>query len=342
MAQFSLSWESHKSNICSGLSTLQQNGEFVDMTLAADGHHVKVHRMVMSLVSPYLKELLNSAPCQHPVIFLNKISYTTLCAILEYVYTGEVMVGKDSLTELIDAGKELHIRGLEDMKIEIPSQAQYSQSMQAQNNEGQPLADTGYFSKSRTPDIPKSTRNRNSKSDNMQDITEIHIPDRGDEGGDMPHMEDDHHDNYDDFIMNECAIETTSNKSSTKETKSLETQIQYTISNQGALQMILNRYMYYLRYTSRKEQHGHRSWKCINYTKKGTSCPATVITRDDVVIKRFGAHNHPFHDKQILKKVRDNAVFSAINEAELKGNAKKVEHGREPAKPNHGDTTDAE
>ncbi|KAI5632371.1 BTB/POZ domain-containing protein [Phthorimaea operculella] len=175
MAQFSLSWESHKSNICSGLSSLQQNGEFVDMTLAADGHHVKVHRMVMSLVSPYLKELLNSAPCQHPVIFLNKISYTTLCAILEYVYTGEVMVGKDSLTELIDAGKELHIRGLEDMKIEIPSQAQYSasQSMAAQNNEGQPLAETGYFNKSRTPDIPqKSTRNRNNKSENMQEITD--------------------------------------------------------------------------------------------------------------------------------------------------------------------------
>ncbi|KAI5632372.1 FLYWCH zinc finger domain-containing protein [Phthorimaea operculella] len=169
--------------------------------------------------------------------------------------------------------------------------------------------------------------------------TRIHIPDRGDT--DMPAIEDDHHDHYDDYMMTECPIETP-NKTGAKETKSLETQIQYTISNQGALQMILNRYMYYLRYTSRKEQHGHRSWKCINYTKKGTVCPATVITRDDVVIKRFGAHNHPFHDKQILKKVRDNAVFSAINEAELKGHAKKVEHGREPVKTHHGDTTDAE
>lgn len=43
----------------------------MDMTLAADGHFVKVHQVLMALVSPYLKELITSAPCQHPVIFLN-------------------------------------------------------------------------------------------------------------------------------------------------------------------------------------------------------------------------------------------------------------------------------
>lgn len=43
----------------------------VDMTLAADGHIVKVHQILMALASPFLKELINSAPCKHPVIFLN-------------------------------------------------------------------------------------------------------------------------------------------------------------------------------------------------------------------------------------------------------------------------------
>lgn len=41
------------------------------MTLAADGHLVKVHQMLLALASPYLKELICSAPCPHPVIFLN-------------------------------------------------------------------------------------------------------------------------------------------------------------------------------------------------------------------------------------------------------------------------------
>ncbi|KAI5632370.1 BTB/POZ domain-containing protein [Phthorimaea operculella] len=114
-SQFSLSWSAHRTNICTGLSSLQQNGEFVDMTLAADGHHVKVHQVIMALASPYIKDLMSSAQCPHPVIFLNKISYTTLSAILEYIYTGEVLVPVENLAELVEAGKELHIRGLEDM-----------------------------------------------------------------------------------------------------------------------------------------------------------------------------------------------------------------------------------
>lgn len=51
-----------------------QNGEFVDMTLAADGHFVKVHQSVVALSSPYLKSIIMSTPCQHPTIFLN-VSY---------------------------------------------------------------------------------------------------------------------------------------------------------------------------------------------------------------------------------------------------------------------------
>lgn len=48
-----------------------QNGEFVDMTLAADGYFVKVHQALVALSSPYLKSIITSAPCQHPIVFLN-------------------------------------------------------------------------------------------------------------------------------------------------------------------------------------------------------------------------------------------------------------------------------
>lgn len=44
--------------------------EFVDVTLAAGGHLVKAHQNILALASPYLKEMLKSAPCQHPIIFL--------------------------------------------------------------------------------------------------------------------------------------------------------------------------------------------------------------------------------------------------------------------------------
>lgn len=48
-------------------------------------------------------------------LFFQKISYQTLCSLLEYVYTGEVLVSIENLNELLEAGKELHIQGLEDM-----------------------------------------------------------------------------------------------------------------------------------------------------------------------------------------------------------------------------------
>lgn len=41
------------------------------MTLAADGCLVKVHRNILALASPYIKAMLKSVDCQHPVIFLN-------------------------------------------------------------------------------------------------------------------------------------------------------------------------------------------------------------------------------------------------------------------------------
>lgn len=47
----------------------------MDMTLAADGHLVKAHQVLVALASPYLKDMIVSAPCPHPVIYLNVSTY---------------------------------------------------------------------------------------------------------------------------------------------------------------------------------------------------------------------------------------------------------------------------
>lgn len=114
-SRVSLSWDAYERNICNGLGLLQQRGEFVDMTLAADGYHVKVHQIVLSLVSPYIKDLIRAAECPHPVIFLNKVSYDTLQSILEYAYTGEAVVDPERLDCFLQACRELHITGLQDV-----------------------------------------------------------------------------------------------------------------------------------------------------------------------------------------------------------------------------------
>lgn len=58
--------------------------------------------------------------------------------------------------------------------------------------------------------------------------------------------------------------------------------MQYTVSNQGSLQMILNRFVYYLKHTNRNST---RQWRCVDYVTS-IKCPAHVVTKDDHVIQR--------------------------------------------------------
>ncbi|XP_026732775.1 longitudinals lacking protein, isoforms H/M/V-like [Trichoplusia ni] len=288
-SQFSLLWNAHKRNICTGLSSLQQNGEFVDMTLAADGHHVKVHQVIIALASPYIKDLLASAQCPHPVIFLNKISYTTLCSLLEYIYTGEVLVSIENLSELLEAGKELHIKGLEDMKL--------AESISV----NQPTENENDLDCNITMEDSESKFILTSMIDNDQPELSTNMDETYEE------------EEEDDDSMSQD-VTTVFNKSETVNSSDNTklSVMQFTVSNQGSLQMILNRYIYYLKHTNRNNT---RQWRCVDYLNT-IKCPAHVFTKDDVVVQRISAHVHPFHDKRILKKVRAGAVFSAIQEAE--------------------------
>ncbi|XP_032515037.2 protein abrupt-like isoform X1 [Danaus plexippus] len=309
-SQFSLSWDDHVANICNGLSLLQQNGEFVDMTLAADGHLVKVHQVIMALSSPFLKDLISSAECPHPVIFLNKISHTTLSALLEYIYTGEVLVAIEDLNELIDAAKELHIKGLQEMNL-----ADALSVEEGKTNEE-------YFTQIEcldgNQDIYLELPNQESNQQAMDDgscsfiVSDIRSVDDVDQLYVVPLEKKDDPELIEKIkkghIMGKVDAEAC-----------LKT-LQYTISNQGSLQMILNRFIYYLKHSNRDKS---RQWRCVDYLNH-CKCPAYVVTKEDVVVQRISSHNHPFHDRKILKKVKTGSVFSAFNEAEIEGNNRKA------------------
>lgn len=58
--------------------------------------------------------------------------------------------------------------------------------------------------------------------------------------------------------------------------------VQYSLSCQGNIQLILNRYIYCMRHTRKNNE---RMWRCVNYTPTG--CNATTVTKDDMVIFRW-------------------------------------------------------
>lgn len=297
-SKFSLSWEDYKGNICRGFSSLQQNGEFVDMTLAADGHLVKVHQMLIALASPYFKELLASIPCKHPVIFLNNISHDTLCSLLEYIYTGQVIVQAENLTKFFDTAKALHIKGLYEMNINDMNGMQTSTVTEPQNTSKYVNEDYGatriYTDFANTLDVPKTAKRVKLSHESEPPIKKPYYESNPKYDNDAFHQVIEDDDDDDDNNKDDNNQSTESMGPSNKSTSA----VQYTVSTRGALQVILNRYIYNLHSTSARA--GCRRWRCVDY--RNNKCTAIVTTKGNIVYNRANLHNHPYHDKRILQK----------------------------------------
>ncbi|XP_031621625.1 modifier of mdg4-like [Contarinia nasturtii] len=113
--QYSLRWKHFNENISSGLYQSQRQGDFVDITLAVEGHTMQVHRLVMSVCSPYFQKMLTIMPANyHPFVLLKDVSYGVLEKLIEFIYNGEVTVDKEILAEFMSTGEALQIKGLVD------------------------------------------------------------------------------------------------------------------------------------------------------------------------------------------------------------------------------------
>ncbi|XP_045768969.1 modifier of mdg4-like [Maniola jurtina] len=320
--QFSLSWEQHMQHINYGLNKYLKTGEFVDMTLAVDGYFVKVHQMILSLVSPYIKDIIKSLKCTHPVIFLNNVSYHTLCSILDYVYKGEVQVSKEHLEDLIQAGKQLQIKGLQEIN-------HYTMSSNVRANENVPPNENVQQTLNKSPRIKKVKQDVLKENEQQVYVMDTETDYDTKYNKDyVLHVQDETH--YTNTTEDE-KITCISAQSLTKEefdngNKSISAQNSkgtatpyFTTSKMGSLQLVLDKYMYYLRYTSNSASR-HSQWKCLNYSN--TKCPAFVITRHDRVIQSVATHSHPTHELQIAKKIGSGELYSTMKGAEVHAQTK--------------------
>ncbi|KAI4470099.1 btb domain transcription factor [Holotrichia oblita] len=87
--QFSLRWNNFHSNLTSGFHDLLEAADMVDVTLAIDGHFLQAHKLVLSICSPYFKQLFKINPCKHPIVILKDVSHGNMKDILEFMYMGE-------------------------------------------------------------------------------------------------------------------------------------------------------------------------------------------------------------------------------------------------------------
>ncbi|XP_049828490.1 longitudinals lacking protein, isoforms H/M/V-like isoform X9 [Schistocerca gregaria] len=110
--QFSLRWNNFHSNLVSGFHALLQEVELVDVTLAAEGQFIQAHKIVLSVCSPYFKQLFQVNPCKHPIVILKDVGHKELIAILQFMYQGEVNVRQEELADFLKTAELLQIKGL--------------------------------------------------------------------------------------------------------------------------------------------------------------------------------------------------------------------------------------
>ena len=65
--RFCLRWDSFKDNVSHLLEQLREDGELLDVTLCCDGHQVRAHRLVLSMCSPYFRQVLKVSEGQPKV-----------------------------------------------------------------------------------------------------------------------------------------------------------------------------------------------------------------------------------------------------------------------------------
>lgn len=110
--QFSLCWDNFHKNMSSGMHSLLETEDLVDVTLAVEGKYLKAHKMVLSVCSPYFRELFQMNPCKHPIVFMKDVSYIAMNDLLTFMYQGEVQVNQEHLTTFIKTAEALQIKGL--------------------------------------------------------------------------------------------------------------------------------------------------------------------------------------------------------------------------------------
>lgn len=110
--QFSLCWNNFHNNLSAGFQTLLKDEDMVDVTLAVGGKFIKAHKTVLSICSPYFKELFNANPCKHPIVILPDVSYEVMTNLLEFMYQGEVSVSQEDIPSFMRVAEVLKIKGL--------------------------------------------------------------------------------------------------------------------------------------------------------------------------------------------------------------------------------------
>merc|ERR1712013_619999 len=107
-----LKWNDHHQLFFLGAAELCEDEEYTDVTLAAGTKFFQAHKLVLSICSPYFRQLFKHLGKDKTVIFLKDVDPGHLDLLLQYMYQGEIKVQETELVKVLSTAQALDIRGL--------------------------------------------------------------------------------------------------------------------------------------------------------------------------------------------------------------------------------------
>ncbi|XP_031847209.1 BTB/POZ domain-containing jim lovell protein isoform X2 [Nomia melanderi] len=111
-SHYSLRWNNHQTHILQAFEALLHAEILVDVTLVCAETSLRAHKVVLSACSPFFERIFAEHPCKHPVIVLKDFPGHEVAALIDFMYRGEVRVGREELPGLMRAAESLQVRGL--------------------------------------------------------------------------------------------------------------------------------------------------------------------------------------------------------------------------------------
>ena len=108
-----LQWNDFKDNILTSFSSLREDSDFDDVTLACeDGEQVEAHKLILAASSPFFQKLLKANKHSHPLIYMRGVKSEILLVIIDFLYFGETNIFQEDLDSFLAIAEELQLKGL--------------------------------------------------------------------------------------------------------------------------------------------------------------------------------------------------------------------------------------
>jgi len=113
-------WEDHHKSFFELAEDLCHQEQFIDVTISCGDHNFPAHKLILSVCSPYFKNLFLRNPCKHPIVVLKDVHFKYMKLLLIFMYRGEVAVPQEDLSGLLKVSRSLQVRGLAEMGSPAP------------------------------------------------------------------------------------------------------------------------------------------------------------------------------------------------------------------------------